>query len=299
LGGIKILETDGRKFDPTIGDPSREDWYNRRTGFLYISHFKTDKSAMGTPYEFQLEKEVRDAIEVTLAPGAPEANRPYLLNIGVDKEGRPEPVGKKIKLGFTKAGLIYKKVKSGELKNHVPGVLEIRHAQVMFKYREYKARYNSMTETQISERIAIFFNHSSDISRGYKRLTFDSLSDPLATKRGVTSSTRETPRTAAPAALLDPIEEGGGDSEGGGESSGGPPPPPPPPARKPPVPKARRAARKAAKAPAPQRKPPPAKKPPVAQPPPARPAPQPQRQAELASRRSERGRVPPHPRYKD
>ena len=166
-------------------------------------------------------------------------------------------------------------MKSGVLKNHVPGILEIRHAQVMFKYHEYKKKYNNMTETQISERIAIFFNHSSDISRGYKRLTFDSLSDPLATKRGITSSTRETPRTAAPPALLEPIEEGGGDSEGGGETSGGPPPSPPPPARNPPVPKARRAARKAAKAPAPQRKPPPAKKPPVAQPPPARPAPQP------------------------
>ena len=178
------------------------------------------------------------------------------------------PIGKKIKLGFGKAGLIYKKVWKGKLEDHVPGVNDIRHAQVMFKYREYKARYNNMTETQISERIGIFFNHSSDISRGYKRLTFDSLSDPLATKRGITADTREVPRAAAPPALLEPIEEGGGDSEGGGESSGGPPPP----MRKPPVPKARQAARKAAKAAAPQRKPPPARKPPVAQPPPARPA---------------------------
>ena len=136
----------------------------------------------------------------------------------------------------------------------------------MFKYREYKEKYSNMTETRISKRIAIFFNHISDISRGYKRLAFDSLSDPLATKRGITSSTRETPRTAAPAALLDSIEEGGGESSGG---------PPPPPARKLPVPKARRAARKAEKAPAPQRKPPPAKKPHVFQPPRAACAPAP------------------------
>ena len=74
-----------------------------------------------------------------------------------------------------------------------------------------------MTETHISERIALFFNHSSDISRGYKRLTFDSLRDPIATKRDITSSTRETPCTAALAALLDPIEKGGGDFEGGGD----------------------------------------------------------------------------------
>ncbi len=48
----------------------------------------------------------------------------------------------------------------------------------MFKYRQYEAKYKSMTETPISKIIVISFNHSSDISRGYKRLTFDSLSDP-------------------------------------------------------------------------------------------------------------------------
>ena len=91
------------------------------------------------------------------------------------------------------------------LANHIPYVFEIRHAHVKFKYRECEARYNNMTETQISEQIAIFFNHSSDISRGYTRLTFDSLSEPLATKRGITSSTRETPHTGERAAPLAPI----------------------------------------------------------------------------------------------
>jgi hypothetical protein len=72
LGVIEIRETHGMKFDPTIGVPSREDWFNRRTGFIYISHFKPDKSAVGTPYELDLDQKMRDTIEVTLAPGAPE-----------------------------------------------------------------------------------------------------------------------------------------------------------------------------------------------------------------------------------
>ncbi len=98
MEAIEIRETDGSRFDSTIGNSSREDWFNRRTGFIYISHFKTDKSATGTPYEFDLDQEICDAIKVTLAPGAPEANRKYRLNIGVDKEGLPAPVGKKSNL---------------------------------------------------------------------------------------------------------------------------------------------------------------------------------------------------------
>ena len=82
------METDGRGFDPTIGDPSSEDWFNKRTGFIYISHFKTDKSAMETPYEFELDQTMCDDIEVTLAPGGPEINRRYLLNIGVNQSTR-------------------------------------------------------------------------------------------------------------------------------------------------------------------------------------------------------------------
>ena len=69
----EIREPDGRKYDPAIGDPSREDWLNLRTGLLYTSHIKPYKSAMGRSHEFTLEQEaVRDAIEVTLTPGAPE-----------------------------------------------------------------------------------------------------------------------------------------------------------------------------------------------------------------------------------
>ena len=32
LGGIKIRENDGSFYDPTVGEESRKDWYNGRTG---------------------------------------------------------------------------------------------------------------------------------------------------------------------------------------------------------------------------------------------------------------------------
>ncbi len=93
LGGILIRNTDGGVFDPTIGDPSRKDWYNRRTGRLYISHFKTENTATGQLYDFQLPPMLRSAIDVTLAPGAPDAKREYLVNIGV---GKPTHKGKAV-----------------------------------------------------------------------------------------------------------------------------------------------------------------------------------------------------------
>jgi hypothetical protein len=52
LGGIKIRTDDEGLHDRTIEKSSRNDWYNRRAGRLYISHFKTNKSRIGTPYDF-------------------------------------------------------------------------------------------------------------------------------------------------------------------------------------------------------------------------------------------------------
>ena len=52
LGGIEILESDGEIYDPSIGDSSRADWYNRKTGRLHIAHFKTSGSTMGRTYDF-------------------------------------------------------------------------------------------------------------------------------------------------------------------------------------------------------------------------------------------------------
>ena len=108
---------------------------------------------MGQPYEFHLPQEMRDAIDVTLAQGALEAIRKYLVNIGVgepthkERPGLSLPVGDKIKKGFKAARLIYKKPKKGVLANHIPGVLKIRHAQVLRKYQVPQSRlrlvYNS------------------------------------------------------------------------------------------------------------------------------------------------------------
>jgi hypothetical protein len=44
----------------------------------------------------------------------------------------------------------------------------------MSKYWEWREKDRTLAEEQI-------FNNNSDISRGYKRFTFDSLTDPLAT----------------------------------------------------------------------------------------------------------------------
>jgi hypothetical protein len=71
LGMIEIRDTDGTFYDPAIGEESRKDWYNRRTGQLYISHFKTQDSSAGKPYDFLFKGDVRQAVDDTLAPGAP------------------------------------------------------------------------------------------------------------------------------------------------------------------------------------------------------------------------------------
>ncbi len=94
---------------------------------------------MGQTYDFQLPPMLRDAINVTLIPGAQEANREHLVNICVGKPtrkakaGLPLPVSDKIKLSFRDAGLIYKVPKQERLVDYAPGILEITHAQVMFK----------------------------------------------------------------------------------------------------------------------------------------------------------------------
>ena len=70
---------------------------------------------MGTPYEVQLDQKMGDAIEVTLAPGAPEANRKYLLNIGVNKQGRsPRTLREKKQIWFRKGGADLQKGEEGE-----------------------------------------------------------------------------------------------------------------------------------------------------------------------------------------
>jgi len=199
LGGIEIRGDDGRRFDPTVGDPSREDWYNRLSGEIYIAHFKTGKSRFGTPYSFDLSKhsDIKAAVDATLAPGHPETDRKWLVGIGRKKDGLPLPAGPKVKKAFIAAGLTFKQIHNGRLIDTSVTPLDVRHAQVTWKHREMSRRKPSLTATQISEKIAGFFNHASDVNIGYLRKTFDSLESHLATKS----------TTNAPTAALQPVQE--------------------------------------------------------------------------------------------
>jgi hypothetical protein len=190
LGGIEIRETDGKIYDPSLGDSSRADWYNRNTGRLYIAHFKTSGSTMGRPYDFQLKDmpEVKAVVDQTLAPGHPQAKRKWLVGVGVagpkheTRANLPNPVGDVIGKAFAKAGLVFEQLNQGKYKVKGPTPVDIRHAQITWKHREMTKKNPSLTATQISEKIAGFFNHSSDINIGYLRKTFDSIIDPLAKK---------------------------------------------------------------------------------------------------------------------
>ena len=198
LGGIEILRSDGRRYDPSVGDSSRFDWYNRNSGKIYIAHFKTGKSRFGSPYEFDISKhpEIKRAIDETLAPGHPEANRKWLVGVGVNKTGLPSPAGPRVKAAFKAAGLNFAQLNQGKLIDTSVTPLDVRHAQVTWKHKELSRKNPNLTATQISEKIAGFFNHASDVNIGYLRKTFDSVNSPLATKKGLTEEAQEEERLA-------------------------------------------------------------------------------------------------------
>ena len=80
-----------------------------------------------------LKGDVRKAVDDTLAPGAPRANRKYFVDVGVgspstDKTGLPLPVGTKISNAFRKFGFVYMTGQKGSLQQMSPGPLDIRHA---------------------------------------------------------------------------------------------------------------------------------------------------------------------------
>ncbi len=144
LGGVLIRDDDGRLYDSSVGEDSRECWYNRRSARLYISIFKTQDLALGKPSDFLLKGDAKQAVDATLAPGAPEANRKCLVRVGVGgpkhktKTGLPLPAGSKISAAFRKVGLTYMTGRSGELKPTAPAPNDIRHAQVIAKYEEFQ-----------------------------------------------------------------------------------------------------------------------------------------------------------------
>jgi hypothetical protein len=55
---------------------------------------------------------------------------------------------------------------------------------VITKYEDLKRKDSSLTEDQISKKIAAFFNHNAEISKKYLRKTLDSLDDSLTSKEG-------------------------------------------------------------------------------------------------------------------
>jgi hypothetical protein len=54
----------------------------------------------------------------------------------------------------------------------------------VWKHHDLERKNPTLTASQISDKIAGFFNHGSDINQGYLRNTFDRLDDPLARKGG-------------------------------------------------------------------------------------------------------------------
>jgi len=86
-----------------------------------------------------LKGDVRKAVDDTLAPGAPRANRKYLVDVGVggpntDTVGLPLPVGTKIRYASKNIGFIYMTGKKGSLQPTSPAPLDIRLAYVVAKY---------------------------------------------------------------------------------------------------------------------------------------------------------------------
>jgi len=156
---------------------------------------------------------VRQALDDTLAQGAPHRAVSTLSVLGSGKKQKdraelPLPVGSKISSAFAKVRLTYMTGKSRELKPTAPGPNDIRHAQVVDRYEEFKRKDPNLTEDRISKQIAAFFNHSAEISKKYLRKTFNSLDNPLASKGGVDAE-GATPATPASLSL---IQEDSGES---------------------------------------------------------------------------------------
>jgi hypothetical protein len=141
--------------------------------------------------------DIKAAVDATLAAGHPEASRKWLVGIGRKKDGLPLLAGPKVKKAFIAAGLTFKQLHNGRLIDTSVTPLDVRHAQVTWKHREMSRRKPSLTATQISKKIAGFFNHASDVNIGYLRKTFDSLESHLATKS----------KTMLPTGALPPVQE--------------------------------------------------------------------------------------------
>ncbi len=63
------------------------------------------------------------------------------------------------------AGLVFNAVNKGKLLLTSPGPNIIRHAQIVWKHEDLQRKNASLAATQISDRIAGFFNHGSDVNQ--------------------------------------------------------------------------------------------------------------------------------------
>ena len=163
------MSDDGGIYAGTVGESSRKEWYNKKSGRLNISHFKTSKSSLGTPYDFDSKSipELKNANDHTVRPDHPQTDRKYLVDVGIDKDGLPASVGEKIIQSFKSAGPVYNCLNKGKLKPTSPGLNNIRHAKIVRKHRDFQRKNPPLAATQMSDRIAGFFNHGNDINQGY------------------------------------------------------------------------------------------------------------------------------------
>jgi len=202
LGGVRVYKDgEGHVYRNGDGEDKRDAWYNRKTGRLYISWFKTNQSKYGTPYDFYLEGEVRAEVEASLDM----YKRDWLVGVKRTngETGKPKPAGPTVQEAFKAVGFRYRIMGPKGLRWVHPGPLDIRHSQVTRQHELYDRR--GMTADQIAAKIALIFNHSKDMNQDYLRLTFRTLEegakgDPEKQKQG----------TTAPLPAIS--EEGSGDS---------------------------------------------------------------------------------------
>lgn len=202
LGGIRVYESgEGKTFKPGDAEDMRDAWYNRETGRLYISWFKTNNTKYGEPYDFHLEGKVRDEVEESLR----RHPREWLVGVGRDrKHGKPQPAGPTVQKAFDAIGFKYRTMGNTGMKWVNPGPLEIRHSQVTYEHERLERK--GLTPKEIADKIGIRFNHSSDVNQDYKRVTFRTLEEGKKPAR-------------RPPAMPDIAEESG-------ESTPAPPPEP-------------------------------------------------------------------------
>ena len=106
------------------------------------------------------------------------------------KTGLLAKAGVKIMKAFIDAGLKYNMIYKGKPTGTSTKPLDIRHSKIGMMHRAASGKNPSLTPTQISDKMAGYFQHSNDINQDYFRRMFGSMGTALA-KKGVPLSTIE------------------------------------------------------------------------------------------------------------